>query len=826
MNITFLSTDRPLTKTYVSSKSGLVKTPYPLTWEFTSHTESFTTLPQLEALLKKHAALGHCALKGKIARALVNESRRGSTNTNDATEWLVLDLDGLPETVASSPHPIEQPEQTKRARGRPPKNLEPALVGAPVPLTLDLFLETIGLGGISYIVQWSASYGIENKKIRAHIFMLLDKPYPARMLKEWLIAKNLETPLLADALQLASHGNALRWPLDISACQNDKLIYIAPPVLKGIKDPMAGKPRIHLVQKKNSVVHIPTTPPAKNEAGKKAHLARLRDEAGLPARKFALKTQGTTEYQTKIDEAMVTEMKTERGFVYFNLNGGNSWAYYHPENNPEFIYNFKGEATYLTKELLPDYWKQLTDAGIRNDTGVAYLAFCDRKTGAYWRGTYDEATNHLDLHQAKNETQVRHFCKQYGVPVGDFIPEWDLVFDPMSNVRVDPEAQSVNTFEPTEYMLGEGKPPKHMPPMTKKVIMHALGGDQACYDHFINWLATIVQMRDRTKTAWVLTGTEGTGKGLLLNKILRPLFGGHVAPIDMHTLSEPYNAYMRQALIVFVDEIQTSALMNEGSTLARMRNYIVEPTFSLRQMYSGATSMPNYSNWVLASNMPDPIKLKGDDRRYNIGKYQTAKLEITDAELEKLEKELQAVYLYLESFPADIALASTVIRSQDRDEMIETGRSSIDVVANATLAGDFGFFMDQLPTSDAYKRNALAMTQVTEYSAILKSLIDRTGADGRCHISREELHTLFNYGAGGGLPEKNKFTSMLRHYRIHMNKVWINGRAVAGITVTWKDTKSFPTHLLDLAAGTAPPPAPLKLVPKAPAKSTKKKATA
>jgi len=72
---------------------------------------------------------------------------------------------------------------------------------------------------------------------------------------------------------------------------------------------------------------------------------------------------------------VITEMKVERGFVYFNLNGGDSWAYYHPENNPDYILNFKGEPAYLTKELLPDYWQQLTNTGSSTRTssdGVLY----------------------------------------------------------------------------------------------------------------------------------------------------------------------------------------------------------------------------------------------------------------------------------------------------------------------------------------------------------------------------------------------------------------------------------------------------------------------
>ena len=50
-------------------------------------------------------------------------------------------------------------------------------------------------------------------------------------------------------------------------------------------------------------------------------------------------------------------MKRARGFVYLNLSGGDSWAYFHPEDNPEYIYNFKGEPVYRTKEIAPEYYK-------------------------------------------------------------------------------------------------------------------------------------------------------------------------------------------------------------------------------------------------------------------------------------------------------------------------------------------------------------------------------------------------------------------------------------------------------------------------------------
>src|SRR5438067_7556226 len=97
MNIVFLKAPMPLTKTYTRRADGTIeKHPYPNAYEFTSIEESCPDMKSFEALLKKHAALGHTLLKGEVSRPLVSESRKGSTDSNGLTDWIVLDLDGLP----------------------------------------------------------------------------------------------------------------------------------------------------------------------------------------------------------------------------------------------------------------------------------------------------------------------------------------------------------------------------------------------------------------------------------------------------------------------------------------------------------------------------------------------------------------------------------------------------------------------------------------------------------------------------------------------------------------------------------------------------------
>lgn len=761
MIFTFLKAAVPLTKSYVRLADGTIqKSCYPNVFEVTSITENATDLRGIEALLKKHAAFGHCLVKGNPTRPLCCESRAGTTDSNATTEWVVLDIDGIPN------------------------------IGS-----IDDFLKAVGFEDVSYIVQWSASYGISNKDLRAHIYLLLNKPMPAQLVKQWLIQLNHSISLLKDSMGLTKTGNSISWPLDISACQNDKLLYIAAPLLKGIKDPVKGA-RIQFIKKPKDTLDSPTTinTTAQNRVLTDKRINEIRATLGFPARKTTYKMHGNMEVMVKPDSCIVSDMKVERGFVYFNLNGGDSWGYFHPEDNPDYISNFKGEPAYLTKELLPEYWQQLTQQAVRvSSQGVTYLAFCDRTTGAYWKGTHDAQTDTLDLNEASSETKVRHFAKQHGMPMGDFIPEWDLSFDPQDNVKVDAANMTVNTFQPTTYMQ-QDLPKKAVPcPKTiYRAIHHALGGDPLITEHFMNWVAYILQHRDRTKTSWVLHGRQGTGKGILMENILRPIFGHtQTAVRQAESLNEKFNEYLKNTFIVFIDEIEAKALINERGVMAKLKNFITEKYVAVRLMRSNSVEVRNRSNWIFASNKTDPVLIDKEDRRTNVGRYQPNKLAITQHEIDVLiPTELQAFHDYLAQYKVDAVLASTPIETADRDNMIGISESSIDTVASALLEGNFEFFVDLLPTSDAYQSNVLEFNRTQNYIDVIKALIARTKQSKGCNISRDELKTMFDYAVGNIPQSPNKFTSLLKHHRIHIIKVRID-KPVQGISVEWQHLERF-----------------------------------
>lgn len=768
MQITFLAASVPLTKTYAKLPDGTIeKTSYPNVWEVSSIVEECPDLETMETLLNKHAALGHCMLKGMVTRPLVQESRKDSTDRNATTNWLCLDIDGI------------SPENGT---------------------TIPSILEAMGLGTVSYLLQWSGSMGIGTDRLRCHVFVLLTRPVSAPLIKQWLIQKNHEVPVLHAHQSLTSTGNSLSWGLDITACQADKLIYIAPPTLKNIRNPLGKLKRVSLHTRQMATFDLAAVKingTEQNRALTDARVLELRDRAGLPKRKLTYKIVGAHEVLAKPGECIATETKTDRGFVYFNLNGGDSWAYYHPENNPDFIFNFKGEPVYQTKELLPSYWESLKTQAFRvASNGLTYLAFLDRKTSIYWRGTYDAEEDVLDLHAAKNESMVRQFADANGLRLGDNIPEWDMEFNPTNGVRVDFDNRTVNTFERTIYMKAPAKKVKTCPPMIHKLITHILNGDAESTAHFMNWLACIAQNLDRTRTAWVWQGIPGTGKGLFFNRVLKPLFGEKQTVIKRAgELTEKWTDFVEGKFIVFIDEIQTSALRDEAGVIANMKNLITEPTAMIRAMNRNSFPVPNYSNWIFASNKPDPVSVDRGDRRFNVSQYQGVEFpRPTDAQVEALAGELQNFHHFLLSYEVDKQQASAPLQSEARDHLISLSLTTAESTAQALKDGDMAFFLDQLPTTDSYKLNMLTLNRVDNYRHTLADIMQRTMQTtfGHCNVSRDELFVIFDYTVGGMNPSPTSFTKYLGHRQLEIKPVSIGQKTIRGVPVRWMKADLFP----------------------------------
>lgn len=754
----FLEAAVPLTKTITPTH----KLPYPLVKNFTSHAEEVTTPVEFFKAVQKHAAKNHCLLKGTITRPLTNEPRANTTRSNDETEWVCLDFDRF-ET-----HNIEEQ------------------------------LAAMDLGDVSYVLQYSASHGLPENEgtVSAHVFMLLSEAVQAPALKSWLMGQNLS--LFRDELRLSRDKNQLSWPLDITTCQNDKLLYIAKPVFKGCEDPLEAS-RIQFITKP-----LPTIPverlaerhmdALKNEA--RDALNKLRKAEGLKPRIAGTSWVSGKEVLNKPTVASVTGIKDTGDWIRLNLNGGDSWAYCHPKENFELIYDFKSDSWYKTKELLPEYYQDLKSQqeelnATPTEEGDLILAFRDLRTASYFNGFWNPGERKLELYPAKNETQLDHWMRSHGRTIGDFIPVWDMSYNPREDWTVDEEAHRINTFQTTPYFYVEPQSNDKWPTILK-IICHMLGEDKAerteLVEHFLNWFAAIFQREFKPLTAFVCHGNEGTGKGYFANKIAAVLLGHtNFTSKTVGDIEDTFNAFLANKLFCFVDEVDVDDFREKGRVTARLRNWITEPTFSIRDMRKVAADMPNYVSFLFSSNRPQPVFIPQSDRRYNVGNFQAQKLPRPDDNA--VENELMLFAEFLAAYKVNRDKANTPLHTEERQNIQNISLTSAEETARTIINGDLGSLW-LARTDERLLRESGVVNAVTQnaqaYNVLIDRLIQEALVDTNGVITRDELLVLFQYNVGGVPTSPNKFTSFLRHKSITTKRLRKNGELVYGMEVKWK----------------------------------------
>jgi len=777
----FLSGKSPMTKTFTLDAGGSIhKSSYPDTYYFTSHTENVVTLKDFYAALTKHAALGHCMLKGPIKAPLKSESRAGATATEDHTFFLCCDLDDAPfksaaEFVASEP----------------------------------------ALQDVSYVLQRSSSDGLhsaDSNTLSAHLFFLLDTPMQAPYLKAWLMSRNLDGKpgFLREALTLNAERGSLHWPLDITCSQNDKLVWIAPPIIgKGVQYNLKPGELIQYIPGRLPAIPVArlAAPPIEVLRSQQSQLLNAMREAIGYKKLAATRYVGEFEIQPKPGEAIITGRRSTAEFEYFNINGGDSWAYFHPVGNFEFIHSFKTPGiSFLTKELFPGYYKDCKARTIKLNTspteqGEVLLAFRDIRTASYWNGTWNKKECTLALHPAKSELQLDHFMQSKGRTLGEFVPIWRMEFDPTSDATVDVDEKFINTFIKSPMLRTQHPVRRDLDacPTIKKVILSAVSNNlwDETTEHFLNWLAVIYQHRIKTGTAWILHGSQGTGKGVLIHNILAPTLGEqYVQARRMSELEEKYSGWLETSLIAFIDEVQVSSSARKDLITGDLKNFITDKKISIRHMNRASYSADNFTNFILASNMNDIVQLPSDDRRYNTGHHQHKRLDLGLARIKAIIDELPAFMGYIMHRKADVDTAATVLCSDSRTKVMNASKTAGDMVASALLEGDMEFLYDSLPDmkllaelNGANSAYGVAFNEIVKREARLLLASKPSARSQTCHVdsklTRDELLVIFEYCIGNMPTSPNKFTRLLKHRGIEMKRLRIDNVLHQGIDVKW-----------------------------------------
>jgi hypothetical protein len=175
------------------------------------------------------------------------------------------------------------------------------------------------------------------------------------------------------------------------------------------------------------------------------------------------------------------------------------------------------------------------------------------------------------------------------------------------------------------YNLWKGFAVKPQPGDWSKMRWHIqqniANGDSLLAEYIIKWLAWMFQNPgERTEVALVLIGTEGTGKGMLANTVIK-IFGRQARKISAD-IDPKFNAQLQGCVFLNVDEAEWDWRKGKGGGVKRM---ITEPTLGIEPKGVDAFEIDNVLHILITTNEKWAIPAGPDARRFQVCEVSSSK---------------------------------------------------------------------------------------------------------------------------------------------------------------------------------------------------------
>ena len=118
----------------------------------------------------------------------------------------------------------------------------------------------------------------------------------------------------------------------------------------------------------------------------------------------------------------------------------------------------------------------------------------------------------------------------------------------------------------------------------------------------------------------LLRGEHGTGKGYWMDNMLKPLIGEtNFVAVTLADIQKQFISDVYSSTVVHIEEINDS----RGKSGEKMKKLITEQQSRVEAKYANAYVANKYFSIVASSNVPDPIRIEQNDRRYFVPVYST-----------------------------------------------------------------------------------------------------------------------------------------------------------------------------------------------------------
>jgi|TARA_B100001971_G_scaffold212824_1_gene244039 putative DNA primase/helicase len=207
-------------------------------------------------------------------------------------------------------------------------------------------------------------------------------------------------------------------------------------------------------------------------------------------------------------------------------------------------------------------------------------------------------------------------------------------------------------------------------------------------------------------TSFVFIGEQGSGKGVTLEHIIKPLFGtSQVDQVEDEELKSSFNGWILNKCFIAFNEV---AHDNKGrnSLNSKIKSIITDPVVTINDKHLRTYTIKNSINTVFFSNEHIPVLVERNDRRFNIiktgGNLRKLNWFKPTSVFNNIKCELNSFAQYLWNLKVDLDKANEVMDNDAKTALIEIGQNMYEEFATHLKGNDVTWFVDNMDT-DSYQ---------------------------------------------------------------------------------------------------------------------------
>lgn len=244
-------------------------------------------------------------------------------------------------------------------------------------------------------------------------------------------------------------------------------------------------------------------------------------------------------------------------------------------------------------------------------------------------------------------------------------------------------------------------------------------------------------------------------------------------------IKDHFNGWTEKALIATWDEAEQNEMFNNG-VYDKVKNLVSEEHLTLRLMRQNPVKIRSYLNLMVFTNHPYPFPLEHGDRRFSPAPPQLKQLEISEAEVDAIEDELEMFAAYLQHYQVNTVRARKILKYQARTDMIEGSANTVDAFFHALHDGKLDYFL-------SFLRDSKAVTPEPTYNdfvRVLRRWCNDLDATTITVVTQDEARFVYSYIIKK-FDSPGKFRKMGKKYHFENDRGPVNGKRANGWRVEW-----------------------------------------